>query len=68
MTTMLAELDNEVMTVDEVLPPAGKLVIVQCDGFRCVGFCDQNGQWADAYDHHGLPEILWFKPLGPSAL
>ena len=56
MTTMLARLSNTVTTTsDEVLPPVGERVMVQCEGFRCVGLCDQDGQWVDSYNHHPLP-------------
>jgi hypothetical protein len=64
MTTMLARLrDSGTTTSDEVLPPVGARVIVQCEGFSCVGMCDQNGRWVDSYNHAPLPEVLWFKPL-----
>jgi hypothetical protein len=65
MTTMLARLNEEVTTtIDAVLPPVGERVIVQCDGFRCVGICDVNGRWLDTYNNQPLPDVLWFKPLG----
>lgn len=63
MTTMLVRL-SETGTTTEVLPPVGERVIVQCEGFRCVGICDQGGRWLDSYDHQPLPEVLWFKPFG----
>jgi hypothetical protein len=65
MTTMLARLNDEVTTtIDTALPPVGERVIVQCDGFRCVGICDVNGRWLDTYNNQPLPDVLWFKPLG----
>jgi hypothetical protein len=65
MTTTLARSNDELtMALDAVLPPVGERVIVQCDGFRCVGICNESGRWLDAYDNHPLPEILWFKPFG----
>jgi hypothetical protein len=65
MTNMLARLNNELMAnIDAVLPPVGERVIVQSDGFRCVGICDANGRWLDAYNNQALPDVLWFKPLG----
>jgi len=65
MTTMLARLDDEMTTViDAVLPPVGERVIVQCDGFRCVGICDESGHWLDAFDNQPLSDVFWFKPLG----
>jgi hypothetical protein len=64
MTTMLATLNDEAMaTIDAVLPPVGERVIVQCEGFRCVGICYINGCWVDAFDNQPLPEVLWFKPF-----
>ncbi len=65
MTTMLEPLNDEVKaTIDAVLPPAGQRVIVQCEGFRCLGVCDQNGRWLDAYNYQPLPAVLWFELLG----
>lgn len=65
MTTMLERLSDEATTtIDEVLPPVGERVIVQCDGFRCVGICDPNGRWVDSFNNQPLPEVLWFKPFG----
>jgi hypothetical protein len=65
MTTMLARFGSAVTaTSAEVLPPVGERVIVQCEGFRCVGLCDQDGQWVDSYNHHPLPEVHWFKSFG----
>ena len=65
MTTMLAELNDEIMTaVDAVLPPVGQRVIVQCEGFRCVGVCDVNGRWLDTYNNQPLLDVLGFELLG----
>jgi hypothetical protein len=65
MTTMLARLNEEVTTtIDTVLPPVGERVIVQCDGFRCVGICDVNGRWLDTYNNQPLPDVIGFRPLG----
>ena len=65
MTTMLARLDDEMnLAVDAVLPPVGERVIVQCEGFRCVGVCDVNGRWLDTYNNQPLPDVLGFKPFG----
>jgi len=64
MMTLLAQLNDKVTTtIDEVLPPVDERVIVECEGFRCLGFCDQNGRWMDAYNEQALPEVLGFKPL-----
>ena len=65
MTTMLAKLNNEMMTtIDAVLPPVGERVIVQCEGFRCVGICDINGRWVDTHNNQPLSVVLGFKSLG----
>ena len=65
MTTMLAKLNNEMMTtVDAVLPPVGERVIVQCEGFRCVGICDVNGRWLDTHNNQPLSDVIGFKSLG----
>ena len=65
MTTMLARLNDDMMlAIDAVLPPVGQRVIVQCDGFRCVGVCDANGRWLDTYNHQPLSDVIGFKPLG----
>ena len=65
MTTMLARLDDEMnLAVDAVLPPVGERVIVQCEGFRCVGVCDVNGRWLDTYNNQPLPDVIGFRPFG----
>lgn len=64
MKRLLAKLNDEVTTtIDAILPPVGKRVIVECEGFRCLAFCDQNGRWVDAFNDQVLPEVLSFKPL-----
>jgi hypothetical protein len=65
MTTMLARFNDEVTTtIDAVMPPVGQRVIVQCEGFRCVGVCDVNGRWLDIYNHQPLSNVIGFRPLG----
>ena len=65
MTTMLERLSDEATTtIDEVLPPVGRRVIVQCDGFRCIGVCNANGIWVDIFNNQPLPPVLWFKHFG----
>jgi hypothetical protein len=65
MTTMLARLNDEETTIiDVVLPPVGERVIVQCEGFRCVGTCDIIGRWRDAFNNRLLSDVLWFKSIG----
>lgn len=44
------------------LPPVGKYVVVQCPGFRCLGYLDYKGQWRDFARSEVLPEVLdWFE-------
>ena len=65
MTTMLAQSNDEMMlAIDAVLPPVGQRVIVQCEVFRCVGICDVNGRWLDAYNNQALTDVIGYKPLG----
>ena len=64
MRTMLEPLNDEVTTtIDAVLPPVGKRVIVQCEGFRCLGVCDANGRWMDAYNYQPLPDVLGLESI-----
>jgi len=63
MTTLLDLPEGKATGSDEILPPIGQHVIVQCDGFRCVGMCGRDGKWVDAYNEQALPDVLWFKPL-----
>jgi len=65
MTTMLAQIRDEITTAtDEILPPVGERVIVQCEGFRCLAVCDHNGRWMDAFNDQMLPDVISFEPLG----
>ena len=63
MTTALEPPKENTTAAEEVLPPIGQHVIVQCDGFRCLGLCDLDGKWVDAYNYQALPEVISFKPL-----
>ncbi len=65
MTTMLARFNGEATTIiGEVLPPVGERVIVQCEGFSCVGMCDPHGRWVDSFNRQPLPEVLSFRSFG----
>jgi len=39
---------------DDKLPPVGEVVIVQCDGFRCMAFRDPQGKWRDYFHRDEL--------------
>ena len=39
------------------LPPIGKIVVVQCTGFRCMAYRDRDGKWKGAYDHKPLSVV-----------
>ena len=46
----------------EKLPPAGERVLVQCRGFQCLGFLDQDGTWRDAFHGTELNDVeSWSK-------
>jgi hypothetical protein len=49
------------------LPPAGKRVIVQCDGFRCLGYRSKEGKWLSAFDHSELENVIGFSLLSGKA-
>ena len=40
------------------LPVLGGPVQVQCDGFRCMAFRDQDGRWADLFSRKFVPRVL----------
>lgn len=44
-------------------PEIGMPVVVQCRGFRCLGYLDQNGKWRDFSRSHELPEVVDWSPL-----
>jgi hypothetical protein len=39
------------------LPPVGKHVLVDCKGFRCLGFLDHDGKWKDVFRQEELPNV-----------
>lgn len=36
----------------------GLQAFVQCEGFRCLAYCDAKGQWRDCERHELLPKVL----------
>jgi len=41
-----------------VLPEIGIPVMVQCKGFRCLGYFDQDGKWRDFGTSSELPDVM----------
>ncbi|HEU5397540.1 MAG TPA: hypothetical protein VFV81_10245 [Verrucomicrobiae bacterium] len=56
--------EETVIPIDEILPPIGEKVIVECEGFRCVGICDRAGSWRSAYDDQVLVGVRGFRRFG----
>lgn len=45
------------------LPEKGHSVMVQCEGFRCMGYISRNETWLDSFRHLPLPEVFtWEDP------
>jgi hypothetical protein len=44
------------------LPTLGLPVQVQCDGFRCMAFRDQEGRWVDLFSREFVPRVLGVVP------
>jgi hypothetical protein len=44
------------------LPPAGVPVQVQCDGFKCMAYRDNEGKWIDFFTRKFLPHVLGVVP------
>lgn len=34
--------------------PAGQVVLVQCEGFRCLAYQDEHGLWRDSFQKQEL--------------
>jgi len=32
--------------------------MVQCDGYRCLAYRDEQGKWRSVYGHQELPSVL----------
>ena len=43
---------------ENILPPVGQKVLVQCRSFRCLAYRDENGRWRRAFGTKELPEVL----------
>ena len=68
MKKMFAESNEGVTTtLHEILPRVGERVIVECEGFRCLGFCNPMGHWVDAYNNQVLNGVISFKPLNSNS-
>jgi len=39
------------------LPSQNQKVIITCEGFRCLGFLDDDGIWRDAYSMKELADV-----------
>lgn len=40
------------------LPPPGVPVQVQCEGFKCMAYRDNEGKWMDFFTRKFLPHVL----------
>ncbi len=45
-------------------PRPHEIVMVHCQGFRCLGYRDEHGVWRNAYNHDPLPPVLRFERTG----
>jgi len=41
----------------QMLPPVGDPVMVQCQGYRCLGYLDKSGTWRDYANSWELPDV-----------
>ena len=49
--------------VPAAMPEPGKEVVVQCEGFRCLAYRDEEGGWKSSSDHEqleGVVKVLFF--------
>jgi GH24 family phage-related lysozyme (muramidase) len=44
------------------LPPVGRQVMVQCEGFRGLAYRDSKGIWKSVIGNKTLPEVMEFCP------
>jgi hypothetical protein len=49
---------SRVQKAQKHLPPPAVPVHVQCDGFRCLAYCDKNGAWVNYQDGKPLSGIV----------
>ena len=40
------------------LPPPGRPVQVQCDGFKCMAVLNKQGQWIEFFTHEPLVRVF----------
>ena len=38
--------------------PVGQMVMVQCEGFRCLAYRDRDGKWRDAIRNSELTAVM----------
>ena len=59
-------LDENAHTEEQMpaLPPPGKNVIVQCEGFRCLAYRTEDGRWMAAVGNFELKDVSEFSPIG----
>jgi hypothetical protein len=48
------------------LPNAGKHVLVQCDGYRCLAYRSSEGAWRSVYGNEELKTVIEVVPFGPA--
>ena len=49
--------------IDPKAIPAGMMVLVQCDGFRCLAYRDEDGKWRSAFSSEELDSVLHVFPI-----
>jgi hypothetical protein len=49
---------TEMQPIQETLPPPGLLVLVQCDGFRCMAYRTTDGRWMSAFSFEELQSVI----------
>jgi hypothetical protein len=45
-------------------PPAGKTVIAQCAGYRCLAIYGEDGKWRSAQNNEELPVVISWEIFG----
>jgi hypothetical protein len=45
-----------------ILPPVGRNVLVQCEGFRGLAYLNSAGEWKSAFSNKILPKVFEFNP------
>jgi hypothetical protein len=44
------------------LPPTGVPVQIQCVGYKCMAFRDQEGRWVELFSREFVPRVLGVVP------